>query len=84
MSSPGYSSITRGRKESVPYGHLLTMLFERTGASLTGCVFEDMPYTRVIRACSLQSLQIFKTRHRGYVYYSYLCELDVMMFDHLL
>lgn len=80
MSSPGYTSAARWRKESLLCDHLLTILFEQAGVSLAGRVLEDVLMTRVMKARTLQSLQLLKTQGRGYVYFPYLQETDVMRY----
>lgn len=82
MSSLGYTSTARRRKESLPYGQLLTMLFVEVSISLAERVLEDIPMTRVVKACTLQSLQLLETQSRGYVCYPYLQDTDVKRFAH--
>ncbi|KAL6507528.1 hypothetical protein OROGR_023723 [Orobanche gracilis] len=75
----GYANPNRQRKSGMPFGSILTEIFEDAGVNLTG--LHSMPISKgsMVHEGTIRTMKYLQTRNRGWVYFAYLKDDDTLV-----
>ncbi|KAL6494926.1 hypothetical protein OROGR_030845 [Orobanche gracilis] len=75
----GYAKADRQRKSGMPFGFILTEIFEKEGIDLSDC--HGVPVSRgcFVHEGSIRAMRYVRTTNHGWIFYAYLRDGDILV-----
>ncbi|KAL6556708.1 hypothetical protein OROGR_005996 [Orobanche gracilis] len=75
----GYANSNRQRKSGMPFGSILTVVFENAGVDLSR--LHCIPISRgcMVHEGTIRSMRYLQTRNRGWIYFAYIKDEDTLV-----